>query len=421
VVVDKPNYEAQVGLFVAVAIVLLLGGWSWLKGLSLFHPPQRIYIQFHDVAGLNNNAPVNVNGVRVGTVEKLTLIKKGQVTMALRINTEDVTIPQGATFTIQTQGLVGAKYVEITLPDVPKGDQPLPALVTDPDHPVSGQDPVRVELIANKLATSLGTINFTEVEGRMSKNMERMAKAADSVQEAASKFGGVADDAKGAASNANKFFERGTKSFDKFDAVATGSRNTLEHVTAFTDDWRVTSHKLNKVLDNPALTSDLKETADKALQTVQTLQSTVHDLTKNLADTQMRADLLTAMDRLEKSSQTIYKTMQLASGDKELRSDLKDIVGQARDTMTKVSDLVNTPTFGVDLKSTLINVKKASQDVDAVALQMHQVLGEKRPLMKLMFGQLKGKPVAIPVAVPATPSMELKGEQLADPSNTGTK
>lgn len=77
-VAHRTNVEAQVGLFATVALIMFIYGWSWLKGLSVLHPPQRFTVQFHDVAGLNSNAPVNVNGVRVGTVEKLSLKKRGR-------------------------------------------------------------------------------------------------------------------------------------------------------------------------------------------------------------------------------------------------------------------------------------------------------------------------------------------------------
>jgi len=396
---------------------MFLYGWGWLRGLSILHPPQRFTVQFHDVAGLNNNAPVNVNGVRVGTVEKLSLKKKGQVLVQLKINTEDVTIPRGSTFTIQTLGLVGAKYMEISLPDEKPGET-LPPL--DQNSEVVGQDPVRVELVANKVATNLAHIDFAGVEGTLSKNMERMAKAADSVQEAAQKFGGVADEARGATSNANHFFERGARSFDKVDAVASGSRNSLDHFNAFADDWRTTSHKLNKVLDNPALTADLRDTMEKARQTVEVVQGTIKDLTKTASDPTLRQDMNTWLERLNTSSSNIYKSVQIVkdvSGDQALRSDLKGILSQARETMDKADTILSQPAFGSDLRSTLIRVRKASEDVDTVARQLHQVLDQKRPLVKMLFGRpgyMKETEI-VPVNEPA-PKRDGSGEQLADPN-----
>ncbi|MCA9801699.1 MAG: MCE family protein, partial [Cyanobacteria bacterium HKST-UBA02] len=72
-----------------VAMIMLLYGWTWLKSFSILHPPQLITVQFHDIAGLANNAPVNINGVRVGTVDRIDLKGKGQVLVHLRIKTEE--------------------------------------------------------------------------------------------------------------------------------------------------------------------------------------------------------------------------------------------------------------------------------------------------------------------------------------------
>ena len=72
---NKPIYEVRVGLFAVGAVCLVTTGWGWLKGVSIMHPPQKFIAQFHDVAGLNNNAPVNINGVRVGVEERIELNK----------------------------------------------------------------------------------------------------------------------------------------------------------------------------------------------------------------------------------------------------------------------------------------------------------------------------------------------------------
>ncbi|NJL72465.1 MAG: MCE family protein [Candidatus Competibacteraceae bacterium] len=181
---SKPNLEIRVGLFFVIAMFMLTIGWSWLKGFSIAHPPQRFSVVFSDIAGLNNNAPVNINGVRVGTVEKIELLQpdsagksppsdlpkddlsrqsattqkestRAMVNCQLKINTEAVTIPSGSTITIQTQGLVGAKYIEITLPEFIPGKE---VRAISAGETVRGQDPIRTELVLNRIATKLNDI-----------------------------------------------------------------------------------------------------------------------------------------------------------------------------------------------------------------------------------------------------------------------
>src|SRR5579885_1970774 len=115
-----PNYELRVGMFTVVALILLLWGWGWLKSYT-FKAPQRFTVQFHDIAGLNKNATVNINGVRVGVVDEIELKARGQVLVHPRITAPNVVVTRGSNFTIQTLGLVGAKYLEVTLPEVLAG------------------------------------------------------------------------------------------------------------------------------------------------------------------------------------------------------------------------------------------------------------------------------------------------------------
>jgi methyl-accepting chemotaxis protein len=242
----------------------------------------------------------------------------------------------------------------------------------------------------NKLGTSLGKIDFAGVEGRLSTNMERLAKAADSVQKAADRFGGISDDAKGAAKSANKFFARGTSSFDRIDEVANNSHGAVRQFTATAQDWDTTSRKLNKILDNPALSADLKDTMAKAQATAQTIQTAVHELTSMVQDPSNKQDLLTGLNRLNEATANVYNSVKIVkdvAGDKGMRSEVRTMLSDARQTMDRVDALMSKPEFGGDLKDTITNVNQASKDLDAVAKQLHAVLDQKHPLVKMIFGR----------------------------------
>ena len=377
--------EQEVGFFALVAVILVFWGWGWLKGISPFHPPQRFIAVFHDVAGLNNNAPVNINGVRIGTVEKLELVKKGLVNVGLKINTEAVKIPHKSEFTIQTLGLVGAKYVEITLPDQYDPDD-----MIGPGETVKGKDPVRVELVMNRIATNLGNINFNEVESNISNKMERVAKAADAVEATSKKFGDAANDTKEAAHNAKGFFGRGEKSFNHIDTLSADFRQSSHHITALADDWRTTSHKVNKILDNPALSSDLKETAQKAKETASNIQSAVHELNKTIGDKPAREDVLSMLTKINSSTDNIYnsvKTVDKIAGDQGMRTDVKQMLSDARNTMDKANEVVTNPNFKDTFTNTAAKVRLAATRVNLAARQLSQVLDQRFPLFKMMFGR----------------------------------
>lgn len=395
---SKPNYEVRVGIFTILAVIILLYGWTWLKSFSPMHPPQLITVQFHDIAGLATNAPVNINGVRVGTVEQIELKGKGQVLAHLRIKTEEVTVPQGSTFTIQTLGLVGAKYIEITLPEEEPG-QELPAPI-DSNTVVIGSDPVRVELVINKIATNVNNMigkvsdddtqssfasaiqrsgetieNINVAAKKLNKNMDNIAEATDSLVKTSDKFGDVAEEAKTLTSNANSFFVTG--------------KGALTDISDLTKDFKTTSRRVNKILESPQVVSDLRQTAKDARETVQAVKKLMSELENTMKDESLRKDLIALLDRVTKSTENIAGSMQQINemaGDKELRSDVKVIVNEARDAVNKVDRIIGSPDFKGNLRSTMKKVESAAEKVDTVSQQMNQILNKRAPLFQMMVG-----------------------------------
>lgn len=390
--VDKPNFEVRVGLFALFAFMLFMYGQAWLKQFSILHPPQRITVQFKDVAGLANNAPVNINGVRVGTVEKIELEGKGRVLARLKIKTEEATVPQGSTFTIQTLGMVGAKYIEISLPEETPGEEPRPPI--EPDTVVVGEDPVRVELVINKIATNLNRMigrlgdeatqtgladalkhsgetiqNINEAATKLNKNMDKMSDITTSVKNTSDKFGNV-------AGSADSFFKQG--------------KNTLVSYSDLSRDLRKTSSKVNTMLDDPAIRGDIKETVNSAKEVANTIKETMHELNGTLQDKELRAEVNTILERVNKSTGDISASMKefgAISNNGVLREDIKEIVHNAKEAVSKVEGLVSEPEFKTDLRKTIKKVESAAGNVDIAAQQLHQVLGAKRPLWKMLFGQ----------------------------------
>ncbi|HEY9784008.1 MAG TPA: MlaD family protein, partial [Candidatus Obscuribacterales bacterium] len=328
--------------------------------------------------------PVNVNGVRVGVVEKIQLKGKGQVLCTLRIKSDDLVIPMGSKFTIQTLGLVGAKYVEITLPDLPAGQAPQPIAQ---DQIVEGIDPTRVELYLNKIAT-----NLTDFSDQLASE-----KAKTSIREALETAGGTVKKIDAAAekleknmdklASASSSFEKGATSASSFFSRGTATMSSVESLTS---DLRVTSKRINKLLDNPNFSKDMKETVDMAKKTADSIQVAIHDLHTTLGDQNVRTDLMTMMNRLTAATENIASSMKIAqkiAGDQGLRSDLRQATADAKAAVTKVNEIVNQPGFTSDLKQTMTKVKSAAADVDIAAKQLQQVLNKRSPLLHMMFGR----------------------------------
>lgn len=397
--IKRPNYEFRVGLFATIATIFLLYGFTWLKSFSILHPPQMIQVQFHDIAGLTKNATVNVNGVRVGTVDDIGLHGKGQVLLRLKIKTEEIIVPQGSKFTIQTLGLVGAKYVEISLPEEKEGEN-LPPI--DPTEICIGQDPVRVELIMNKIATNVNEVigdgkeagetkeglktalresgkamtNIREAASKMNKSMDGVADAVTSIKDTSHRFGLAADKYGHTAAQVDTFFSHG-------DAAAV-------EVTGLAKDLRKTSGNLNKMLSNPNSMGELRETVRMAQETANTIKSAMADLNTTLKDEPLRESIIHILDKINTSTKDIAASVtavEKITGDKALRSDVKEAVSNLKDAMGKLDVIIGEPEFKTDLKTTMLKVNSAATNIDIAAKQMNQIMGKRAPLIHMIFGR----------------------------------
>lgn len=112
----------RLGLFLIsslgiLAICVFLVGREQLK----FGGNYRVRSEFDNVAGLNEGADVRVGGIRKGTVRSIQLPKQsdGKVSVSMDLGNETVAIvKQDSIASIQSAGLLGDKYVDISFGSV---------------------------------------------------------------------------------------------------------------------------------------------------------------------------------------------------------------------------------------------------------------------------------------------------------------
>jgi len=301
-----------------------------------------------------------VNGVRVGSVESIHLKGKEAVHVKLQINMSKIVIPQGASFRILSNNVVGVKYVDITLPILEKG-KPAPEPLTE-DMLVVGIDPGRPELVIDSLTSSLNKVSFDELEKKIAQNLDDISIATSNISKASAKLGPVAD-----------------KTISMEDKVS-----------GLADEVKVTSRRINKIIDNPKFSADLKETASRARDVAISIQKTMKQIDGVLADRELRTDVKEALSRLSDATLHVQhgiETFEKLAQDKEVRTDLKAIVVEARHTLDKVDNIVNSPEFGGNLKDTLAKTHEAIDNVNTVTKQVNQILNKRSPLLHMLFGR----------------------------------
>ncbi len=105
--------EIQVGLTVLFALVVLLGGVTWLKDFSLQRRLMVWHVRFPQAGGLGASAEVLVNGIRKGSVAKIDL-HGDHVIVDLSIASE-VRPTRDSRIAIRNVGLMGEKVIAVDL------------------------------------------------------------------------------------------------------------------------------------------------------------------------------------------------------------------------------------------------------------------------------------------------------------------
>ncbi len=104
------------GLFLAMAVIFILGGQK-----QLFKRHYELTTSFKDISGLRVGAPVLLAGVSVGMVDEIGIApdpNKKEVLIYLTVNRQfQDRIRQDSRASLSTQGLLGDKFVLISLGD----------------------------------------------------------------------------------------------------------------------------------------------------------------------------------------------------------------------------------------------------------------------------------------------------------------
>lgn len=106
--------EVKVGIF---AVLVLLAGWGvarFLQGADLFSKTNKYYAYYEQVGGIQPAASVVIQGVKVGSVSRISLNEDPTKGVELELSVEKrFSIPADSKAKIFSDGIMGGKAVEI--------------------------------------------------------------------------------------------------------------------------------------------------------------------------------------------------------------------------------------------------------------------------------------------------------------------
>lgn len=121
------NKEFAIGLSVIVAILILIFGIDFLKGINLFRPAHYYLAYYDNVDELTVSSPVLINGYKVGQVREVNFNyqKPGKVEVVMALD-KNLLLPVGTVAELSTTLLSGAR-IELSMgkgPDnIPSGGE----------------------------------------------------------------------------------------------------------------------------------------------------------------------------------------------------------------------------------------------------------------------------------------------------------
>ncbi len=195
----KISDETKVGILAAFGIIILIIGYSFLRGNNVFSKKEYYYVKYQKVDGLSASDPVTYSGYPVGKVAGLSLMhdEEGIVLVTLTFH-QDLKIPNDSRFEIYSSDLLGEKAIRLikgkSTDFVSEGDTLLGDLQASLTEEVSMQI-LPVKLKAENLLGSIDSVmtvltsilkggqiesSLTTIESAIS-SFERVAKNIDTL------------------------------------------------------------------------------------------------------------------------------------------------------------------------------------------------------------------------------------------------
>ena len=290
--------EIKVGLFVFIGLVIIavmaIQFGRVGQGLSDFYP---LTVKFPNASGIVKNAEVRLAGAKVGIVAEDPQSVSGQigfVAVKLQIR-NDIKLPVGSYFQIDSSGMMGDKFVEIT----PSGDFRYDG--STPQDTRKRFDPGNAQMVIASGAELEGcqVPGLSDLTSKGDENMKKLAATLDELKETLQKIqSGVLND------------ENMSNIKDSFASIKTS-----------TDNIAKASTKIDGIITGAQSAVDsAKETFADAKQTMTTINSAATDVRAVIASSQV----------VLKSAQNGQGTLPMLLGNREVADNLSAVIANIR-------------------------------------------------------------------------------------------
>jgi phospholipid/cholesterol/gamma-HCH transport system substrate-binding protein len=320
----KVSNETKVGALTIIAITLIILGFNFLRGKTIFKSGNFIYAKYTDTKGLIVSNPVFVNGFQVGTVFDIEnkSADLSQIIVSIKLN-EPYKIPNNSVATIQ---------------DNPLGTNSISIVLGDAKNYLKSEDTIKTAPAASLLGDLMNTLSpLGEQTKKTITSLEQVLSNLNTVLNEQNKanFETILKNLSATTENLNKSME----SIEGMLQKQNGSiAQTAENLSSFTKNLNDNNKKINNIISNLDTASKQVKDAD-LYKTIQGLQSAV-------------AELTTTLHKLNSGNGTAAKLLNDPAIYQQLQGTIKSINTLVDDVKVHPKRYVNISVFGKKDKST---------------------------------------------------------------------
>jgi phospholipid/cholesterol/gamma-HCH transport system substrate-binding protein len=264
----KISNETKIGVLTAIAITILILGYSFLRGDDLFSSSNKFYAVYRSVDGLTVSKPVLVNGFQIGRISKMKLLPDGRTIVEFKIDRQ-YKVPTNTLAKLSSTDLLGSKAIVFAYGnsntyaqdnDTLHGD--IQGSLAESLQPIQ----MKAENLINKLDSALASINKI-LNPNFQRNVDRS-------------FLSIA--------NSLQTLEGTTKKIDALISTQTEHINgILANTETVSSNLKTSSVHLSGITENfdkvssDIASSNIKQTLDNANKAMADLQATISKINSN--------------------------------------------------------------------------------------------------------------------------------------------
>jgi len=291
----KISNELKVALTILAAILVGFVGYRVMSDLPLFRQSNVIHSYFNRTDGLSPGNYVYVNGVKVGSVKKMELLKGDsvEVTMTFDLGVE---IPRNSVAYLQSSGLLDEKAIIVQRGDAKenlqygdyiKGEYRGGMMETLKDKGEELSEDVSESFgKLNQLLAQLNTMLDDTTKGRVDSVLMNLKNTSEQIS---TLFKNKRGDIESSIEHAQQFLANvdtvSARNKTRVDSVMDGLDRTLDELETLSRDLNATNSELNQILVkiNEGQGSLGKMVNDPSLyNNLESLSSEMNSLVKNI-------------------------------------------------------------------------------------------------------------------------------------------